>query len=281
MPSPVRALAKRQAAGQDAGSVVADPLFQNPSARDFRLRPGSPALALGFHPFDYSQAGVYGDAAWVRQARSTPMPALEIAPPPPANPLTLSEDFESLPLGTAPAEAVLKVEHKGDSIGVTDETAAGGRRSLKIVDAPGLQNAFDPHFFFSPDHREGITRCAFDLKIEAATNFYHEWRDSATPYRVGPSLSIAGGKLFVNNQQLMEIPAGQWVHFEVMAGLGHASTGTWDLAVTLPGGTPQRFPGLKSGSPDWKSLEWLGFVSNATVSTTYYLDDLELSNKTP
>ena len=272
---------KRQVAGQDAGSVVADPLFQNPAARDFRLRPGSPALGIGFHPFDYSQAGVYGDAAWIRQARLTSMPALEIAPPPPANPLTLSEDFESLPVGTAPAEATLNVEHRGDSIGVTDETAAGGRRSLKIVDAPGLQNGFDPHFFFSPDHREGVSRCAFALKIEAATNFYHEWRDSATPYRVGPSLSIAGGKLFVNSRKLMEIPAGQWVHFEVTAGLGHASTGTWDLSVTLPGGTPQRFPGLKNGSPDWKSLDWLGFVSNANVATTYYLDDLEVSNKAP
>ena len=275
------ALAKRQAAGQDAGSVVADPLFQNPSARDFRLRPGSPALGIGFHPFDYTQAGVYGDLAWIRQARSTPMPALEIAPSPPANPLILSEDFESLPLGTAPAEATLEVEHKGDSIGVTDETAAGGRRSLKVVDAPGLQNAFDPHFFFSPDHREGVSRCAFDLKIEAATNFYHEWRDAASPYRVGPSLSIAGGRLYVNNQSLLEIPVGQWVHIEVMASLGHHSTGTWDLTVTLPDGTPQRFPGLKNGSPDWKSLDWLGFVSNATVSTTYYLDNLGLSNKTP
>lgn len=35
-----------------------DPLFENPDAGDFRLKPGSPALAVGFEPFDFSQAGI-------------------------------------------------------------------------------------------------------------------------------------------------------------------------------------------------------------------------------
>ncbi len=46
-----------QAAGMDARSVVADPLFVDPKAGDFRLRPGSPAMALGFKDFDLSSVG--------------------------------------------------------------------------------------------------------------------------------------------------------------------------------------------------------------------------------
>jgi hypothetical protein len=46
-----------QAKGQDKSSVVADPLFVNPSKADFRLQKGSPALKLGFEPIDTSTVG--------------------------------------------------------------------------------------------------------------------------------------------------------------------------------------------------------------------------------
>ena len=50
-------LAARQAAGQDAGSIVADPRFRDPAGGDFRLLPDSPALALGCEPLDPAAAG--------------------------------------------------------------------------------------------------------------------------------------------------------------------------------------------------------------------------------
>ncbi len=53
-----------QARGHDAHSVVADPLFVDPAGRDFRLKPQSPALKLGFKPIDMDQIGLYGDADW-------------------------------------------------------------------------------------------------------------------------------------------------------------------------------------------------------------------------
>ena len=36
---------------------MADPLFVAPEKDDFRLKPDSPALKLGFKPFDSSKAG--------------------------------------------------------------------------------------------------------------------------------------------------------------------------------------------------------------------------------
>jgi hypothetical protein len=50
-------LAAWRALGLDLRSVAADPLFVDPARRDLRLRPESPALALGFRPIDLSDVG--------------------------------------------------------------------------------------------------------------------------------------------------------------------------------------------------------------------------------
>ncbi|MDO4575564.1 MAG: right-handed parallel beta-helix repeat-containing protein [Planctomycetia bacterium] len=52
-----------QMAGADLHSVVADPMFVNPQAGDFRLKPESPALQLGFEPIPFDKIGPYEDAS--------------------------------------------------------------------------------------------------------------------------------------------------------------------------------------------------------------------------
>jgi len=192
--------------------------------------------------------------------------------------LEFQQDFETSQPGSGPADAHLSVEGKGDSIGVTEETAGSGKRSLKITDAAGLAHRFDPHFYFSPGHKQGVTRCAFDLRMEEGAEFYHEWRDGSNPYRTGPSLWVMGGKLLVGGKPLADVPAAQWVHFEIRAGLGAQATATWDLALTVPGKPRQTFAALPC-DPQWKALDWLGFVSNADAKTVFYLDTLVLENQ--
>ena len=46
-----------RACGKETGGVFADPQFRNAEAFDFRLKPTSPALSLGFRPWDYAAAG--------------------------------------------------------------------------------------------------------------------------------------------------------------------------------------------------------------------------------
>ncbi len=59
-----KTFAQWQAKGNDVDGMVADPLFEDAAARDFRLKSASPALQAGFRPFDASAAGVCGDAEW-------------------------------------------------------------------------------------------------------------------------------------------------------------------------------------------------------------------------
>lgn len=55
-PAPAKNL--QQQSGRDTSSVIADALFVDPLRGDYRVRPGSPALALGFQNFPMDQFGV-------------------------------------------------------------------------------------------------------------------------------------------------------------------------------------------------------------------------------
>jgi parallel beta-helix repeat protein len=70
--------------GHDKNSIIADPLFVDAKNFDFRFKPESPALKLGFVPFDYTKAGVYGEPAWIEKAKTLQVPPLAIPPEAPA-----------------------------------------------------------------------------------------------------------------------------------------------------------------------------------------------------
>jgi hypothetical protein len=57
--------------GCDSDSIVADPLFVDPAAGDFRVRPQSPALTAGFENFRMDQFGV--QEPWLRALARTPV----------------------------------------------------------------------------------------------------------------------------------------------------------------------------------------------------------------
>jgi hypothetical protein len=273
----------KQKTGQGKGSIVADPKFVDPKHYDFRLEPDSPAFKVGFKPFDYTKAGVYGDPRWVELAKGVKYPPVEFAPePPPPPPLELDEDFECMPLGSPPSYAKVHTEDRKGLIAVTDETAAGGKQSLKITDAPDLKLSYNPHFYYEPHYREGVTTSSFDIRIEKGVVMYHEWREypQGQPYVVGPSLTIKNNALLIGGSELLKLPVGQWVHIEISAAQGEQADGTWDLKVTLPGEGARSFAKLKTGRPEWKVLDWYGFSSTATEKTVFYLDNLRLTNST-
>jgi hypothetical protein len=233
-------------------------------------------LRLGFVPLDSSQVGVQGSPAWRALAGESSSADFDRAPQRlPVPPLDIDEGFESVFLPTTSYHTISNGNE--DTLGPTDEWAAGGRCSLKFADRAGLKHRFDPHLMYWPRHQSGVTQCSFDVRFGPGVEFVHEWRDNAQPYQKGPSFSVTGGVLQVAGQTL-PLRTDAWIHFEIKAGLGAQASGTWEMTVQAPGDPAHRFTALPC-DPAWKTLDWLGFISNADGPTVFYLDNVSIHNR--
>ncbi len=267
-----------QSMGYDRHSIIEDPGFVDAAQNDFSLKPDAAALKIGFKPFDYTKAGVYGGPAWIKKAKEVELPEFQEIPGPP--PMSCNDTFETTPLGSTPRGATSFVEKSGDGIAVTEEQAAGGKRSLKVTDAAGLKHGFNPHFYFSPDHKQGVTVCSFDLRIEADSRLNCEFRDwRSSPYAVAVRFAVDKGTLHVHGKTPLELFVEKWIHFEIRCPVGKGNKGTWDLSVRLPGGEVRGFKNIKNATGNFEHLTWLGFTSEATWETHFYLDNFVLDNK--
>ncbi|MFO7904536.1 MAG: right-handed parallel beta-helix repeat-containing protein [Pirellulaceae bacterium] len=276
-----RSLQEWQQMGNDEHSLIVRPQFRAPRQGDFTLAEDSPAGKIGFEPIDQDGIGLYGDASWVNLPGQFDHQPDDPLPPEP-EPTEVSTGFETIPgsgerapLGSHPPGASVHTEGHPELVGITDETAASGTRSLKIADSPQMERSYNPHIYYRPHYRKGRAQCSFDVRIEEGAVFYHQWRDYRGRYAVGPSLTVRQGSLMVGDSELLQLPVDEWVHIEVTAPIG-TDRGTWKLEVTLPGQSPRLFEDLANGSARFLELDWVGFVSSATEKTALYLDNIEI-----
>lgn len=272
------------AMGQDQGSLLSDPKFVNAAAHDYRLQADSPALQLGFQPIDLGGVGNYASV----DRRSWPRPEVAVTrEPADYRPATVAawqqpklRSYEDYALGESERGAGVGMEAGANSVAVSDETAASGRHSLKVVDGAGAKPSYFPYITYPLELSEGRLRTGFDLRIEPESEFVFEWRDDPYKYHLGPRLSVdAQGWLFANAKRLVQLPHSQWVRIDIVCGLGPKATGRYDLTIIPRGAAAQHFADLAC-APQFKTLACVVVQSPAKTRSAYYLDNLEYVDET-
>ena len=217
---------------------------------------------------------------------SSPSPSPFPAPAPSGRRRTiLRENYERFAVGSIPPGVV--GAEKGASIAVGDTTAAEGAKSLRFVDAPGLDKSFHPfrevRLAGRRIVRSGKVSLSFDVqndpKIPAA--FYVELRDwSKGEFRALPSLSFgADGSLALNGKPTdAKLAPGAWHHVLVEFAVGpEVAEKTYQVALTPAGGQTTKFEGTYA--KDAQAITWVGVVTQNDKQAEFAMDNLELTNE--
>ena len=274
-----------RAEGHDGASRVGDPLFSDPAHGDWRMAAESPARKMGFVPWDWTDAGVLkDDAAWRADAMDdTRYPPMKDAPPAPrwypTYPTSGSCGFEAFKTGTTGKKKLGVFAVYGErGATVTDETAASGKRSLRLADSPTHALLLHPRLEARLGAYEGSVRIRWRFRTDRKAHPQFECRDyrqeGEPQFAVGPTVSFAAGRVVAGGRKVADVPVDAWVGVEVLLHVSGPKAGTWSCTVTPPDGNPVTAEGLKV-TPRFRTLDWIGFMSNGKEGT-WHLDDFSV-----
>ena len=182
-----------------------------------------------------------------------------------------TEDFENFSVGTRVPNCQLAA---GTNIAITDAHAKSGKQSLAFYDEKGKQGWLPMRAQWFKGNKEikaGILTLDFDIMLdgEKPGNFYVDLRDyDQTKYTSGVSIRIlANGSVTINNKPALPMTPGQWCNYQIKLDMGQ---GTGTCIQT----TEQATQSYALNVPDFKKLNWMGFVANGNTSAVTYLDNI-------
>ena len=183
--------------------------------------------------------------------------------------------------GARPANMVYIPRDNTSAIRVELRPDMPAGRCLVFNDAATYANRYEPFAYATLAHLAGSTVVEFDVKIDSTTNLRNEWRDDAAAYLTGPTMQITPAGVDVGGTIVAPMTVGILTKFRITTSLGGNSTGTWKLEVTRDGGTTTVVDNLSFKNAGWRKLNWLGFISDAAITSKPCLATLKATNTPP
>ncbi|MEI7731852.1 MAG: right-handed parallel beta-helix repeat-containing protein [Verrucomicrobiota bacterium] len=277
-----------QAGGQDAGSLNADPLFEDPAHGDFRLKKSSPAFALGFEPFDYTVAGLEpefrGVAAAVKIA-APPCYAMKLPGPRPFTGFAI--EFDDVAVSRLPRGFTCNGGRPEATFQVADGIGKNGHHALAATTTRKAAKPFYPYVTYRiPENLDhGTVRFACDVRQKAdAPAFldigfrdYSKRGNPSKEFTSLPGVTFAlDGTIKSASGVLAKAALGTWTHVEISFPLT-GDNRTASIAVTMADGSRKQVSAPMAAA--FKALSSLGFFCNDSADGACYFDNLKLEYK--
>lgn len=163
-----------------------------------------------------------------------------------------------------------------DRISIINRSDAPAGRCLEFRDDATLVNSWEPYAWTYINHTTGTSTVEFKIYVDSNTNFLHEWRDDATPYRRGPSVRITSAGVIAGGKTLAFAP-NQWLNIKIVSKVG-ANAGTWNLMVTDASNRSMSLNNIPSTTSDWKEFKWVGFISDAKATSSPCMSDVVMTS---
>ena len=163
-----------------------------------------------------------------------------------------------------------------EAIEAVADSDAPGKRCLELNDSAAFGNPYEPYVWAQFNHSRGNTTASFAVRIDEQSDLVHEWRDDGTTYRTGPSVRITRLGVEVAGRVVAPARPGAWLQLRVTSPV--VGTGPWQLRVTDSDGKVTTIDGLPPKTAGWQGLRWLGFISNAKVTSTACLAAVSVTN---
>lgn len=151
---------------------------------------------------------------------------------------------------------------------------------LRFLDQPGQKYDFNPHLTIPFKSDAGRLIGRITVRVDRDTHLYYQWRrHNLPPLQAGPTFYIQpGGKLcLTDGRELMRLPLGQWVAFELVGTLGVTPAAPFTLRAHLPGEEkPREFRDLPAPNADFRAMDSVFIVAQGVVAAQFDAKDIEL-----